>query len=258
MTLISWVLCAWNAALACGPYEVALYEFGSLYYRNAQGQRVGIDPEVLAEVARRTGCVFHTHVDSRAHIWKALADGHLDMTVSGIATAERLVHSHFIDYINSRNYLIVRKALAPRLDSLQAFTADPMLRLGVVRAFRHGSRLDAWISQLSAAGRVIEFSDAEVLARVFAAGRVDAFLSHPTTWRPLLERNGLLDKVSMLDLAPEDRATGSLVLSRKRVSELDVSLMRSAIAAMRKDGSLEAIMARHVGASVAREVSRQP
>jgi hypothetical protein len=75
----------------CGPYEVTLYEFGSLYYRNGQGQRVGIDPEVLEEVARRTGCVFHTRLDSRVRTWALMAANRLDMTVSGVPTPERLL-----------------------------------------------------------------------------------------------------------------------------------------------------------------------
>jgi polar amino acid transport system substrate-binding protein len=241
----------------CGPYEVTLYEFGSLYYRDTRGQRVGIDPELLQEVARRTGCVFHTRLDSRVRTWALMAANRLDMTVSGVPTPERLLFAEFVPYLSTRNYLIVRKELAARIDSLQAFDADAALRIAVVKSFRHGATLDRWLERLRAAGRVDEYPDAEVVARVFAVGRADAFLAQPVTWTPLLERNAMAGKVQMLDLAPGDTIVGGLVLSRVRVRPADVERMRAAVAAMRADGSLEAIMARHVGAKVAREVARE-
>lgn len=83
------------------------------------------------------------------------------------------------------------------------------------------------------------------------------FLAQPVTWGPLLERNAMTGKVQMLDLAPGDTIVGGLVLSRARVRPEDVERMRAAVAAMRADGSLEAIMARHVGSKVAREVARE-
>lgn len=243
---------------ACGPYEVTLYEFGSLYYRNGQGQYVGIDPDLLDEVARRTGCVFHRRLDSRVRTWAMLAAGRLDMTVSGVPTPERLLVAEFLPYLNSRNHLIVRNELAPRVGSLQAFEADAALRVAVVKSFRHGRSLDEWPDRLRGAGRVDEYPDAEVVARVFAAGRADAFLAQPVTWRPLLERNGLQERVQMLDLAPGDGIAGGLVLSRQRVRPQDIEAMRAAVSAMRADGTLETLLARHVGARVAREVARDP
>jgi polar amino acid transport system substrate-binding protein len=170
-----------HGAPVCGPYEVTLYEFGSLYYRNGQGQRVGIDPEVLEEVARRTGCVFHTRLDSRVRTWALMAANRLDMTVSGVPTPERLLFGEFVPYLSTRNHLIVRRELASRIASLQAFEADASLRVAVVKSFRHGVTLDRWLERLRAAGRVDEYPDAEVVARVFAAGRADAFLAQPIT-----------------------------------------------------------------------------
>lgn len=252
------LLLGWGAvAAACGPYEVTLYEYGSLYYRNAQGRHVGIDPEVLEEISRRSGCRFSTRLDSRVRTWAALADGRLDMTVSALPTPERARYVHFIGYFVTRNHLLLKESLARRVGSLADFEADPRLRLGVVRGFKHGPLLDAWIERLRAQGRVSESPDAEVLARVFAAGRVDAFLSHPLTWGPLLRRNRLEGTVRMLDVAPSDQAVGSLALSRSRVREEDVARVRDAVAAMRADGSLEAILARHLDPKLAREVVRE-
>ena len=235
----------------CGPYQVTFYEFGSLYYKDEAGNFVGIDKDVIDELGRRTGCRFQGVLDSRVRTWAHMADGTLDMTVSGVATPEREAFAEFIPYSNSRNFLIVRPELAEKVLSLRAFTADKRLRLAVVKSFKHGNTLDVWIDALRAQGRVDEYGDAEVVARIFAGGRADAFLSQPVTWGPLLARNALEGKVRKLDVAPQDRAIGSLVLSRKRVSVADVASMRKALEAMRADGTLEKIFARFVDAGTA-------
>lgn len=56
-------------APTCGPYRVAFYETGLLYFKDKKGEYVGIDRAVLDEVARRTGCVFEPFMDSRVRTW---------------------------------------------------------------------------------------------------------------------------------------------------------------------------------------------
>ena len=188
--------------------------------------------------------------------WNALSAGQLDMTVSGIETPQRRGFATFVPYIlNNRNYLITRNALASRIKSMQDFSNDRSLRLGVVKAFAHGEALDAWIATLRAEGRVDEVADLELLAKVFAAGRVDAFLTQPIVWPPLLERNKLNGQVQKIDISSKDTAVLCLVLSRSRVSDTDVERIRTAINDMRKDGTLETILARYVGTAMARDLA---
>jgi len=248
-----------HEATPCGPYQVAFYETGLLYFENAAGEHVGIDRDVVEEIARRTGCVLDRIMESRVRTWAGLADARLDMTVSGIETPARQKFARFIPYIASnRNYLVVRAALGARVRTLEAFKADPSLRLGVVKSFAHGATLDPWIEALKLEGRVSEVADLEVLARVFAAGRIDAFLSQPIVWPPLLARNQLDGKVQILDVAPRDTAVLGLVLSRSRVSAADADRMRKAIEAMRADGTLETIISRYVGKPLGRTLAARP
>jgi polar amino acid transport system substrate-binding protein len=46
------------AAAPCGPYTVAMYGHGALYYRSGE-QWAGIDKDIVDELARRTGCELH-------------------------------------------------------------------------------------------------------------------------------------------------------------------------------------------------------
>ena len=250
---------AWAQAPSCGSYHVAFYETGLLYFKGRRDEYVGIDRAVLDEVARRTGCTFEGFMDSRVRTWTALSNGQLDMTVSGIETPQRRAFAIFIPYVlNNRNYLIARNALASRIKSMQDFWNDRSLRLGIVKGFVHGETLDTWIAMLKAEGRVDEVSDLELLAKVFAAGRVDALLTQPAVWPPLLERNHLNGKVQKIDVAPRDSAVLCLVLSRRRVAEGDVERIRLAIEDMRKDGSLEAIFKHYVGADMAKLLAGRP
>lgn len=241
-------------ALACGPYRVTFYELGSLYYKDSNGKYVGYDKDVVNEIARRTGCRFEGVLDSRVRTWAHMADGTLDMTVSGIATPDRQVYAEFIPYVMGRYFLIVSKDLATRVSSARDFEADPTLRLAVVKATKSGDAIDRWVDAMRTAGRVDEYADAEVAVRIFAHGRADAFISQPALWGPLLARNGLEDKVRKIDVAPNETAVGGLVLARKRVAPADVERMRHALDAMNRDGTLEKIYTRYVGPDIARQM----
>lgn len=239
-----------GGAQACGPYTVAFYEYGSLYFQNVSGQYEGIDQDVIEELGQRTGCRFEGYVDSRARIWAHMREGSLDMSVSGIQTPDREVFAHFIIYAKSRNYLLMRPQLASRVASLAAFSADPALRVAVVRSFRYGAVYDEWLARLRKQGRVDEYSDAERVARVFAKGRADAFLTQPLVWTPILKKHALEGAVQFLDLAPADVFRSGLVLSRTRVAPEDVQRMQAGMDAMRRDGTLLKIFRKHLSEEV--------
>jgi polar amino acid transport system substrate-binding protein len=243
-----------QADSGCASYKVGLYEFGSFYYRDAAEKFVGIDKEVVDEVARRSGCTFVTEMESRVRIWHRLDQGTLDLTTSAMKTPERMAKGDFALYLYSRNFLLISKDMAKRVDTLADFAADPTLKLGVVRSFRHGKTIDTWIESLRKLGRVQEYADAEVLARVYAAGRIQGFFSAPMAWPSLLRRYGLSDKLSKLDVAPHDQILGGLFFPHGRVSATDQVRMRRALDEMRADGTMEKIFARHMDPSLVKSV----
>jgi polar amino acid transport system substrate-binding protein len=235
----------------CGPYVLTYFNAGSLYYRTAQGEYVGIDRDVVEELIRRSGCIIHTRLESRAHTWTNLANGTLDITVSGLPTPERAQFAHFIPYYVTRNYVIMRKGEA--VPSLRAFVKHRTLRLAIVKSYNYGPQLEAWIAELRALNRVDEYPDLEVATRVVGVGRADATISQPLVWQPTLEALGLVGKVTALDWSTEP-LSGALVLSKARVRTEDLVLLRRTLNAMRADGTLRRIFARHLPADLARKV----
>ncbi|MGQ5523490.1 substrate-binding periplasmic protein [Chitinimonas sp. PSY-7] len=251
---------AWGAGINCGPFNVALYEFGSLYYYDDDAKgHVGIDKDVIEELGNRTGCKFKPFLDSRVRIWTHLADGSLDMSVAGIPTPEREKFARFVIYFQACNYLIVRPELATQINSLDDFLSDSKLRLAVVRSFKHGKNFDQWIGKLREQGRVDEYPDADTVARIFSLGRADGFLSIPVVWGPLLKHYQLDGKVSILDLSPEDIVSYGLILSRKRIPKEAEAHIRKGMRAMRDDGTLERIFSKYLPADVVKRMipSRQ-
>ena len=243
---------------ACGPYQLAYFEFGSFYYKNEKDDYVGIDKDVVVELARRSGCVLNGFLDSRVRTWTHLADGALDMSVSAIPTPEREKFAVFIPYYQSRNYVLMRKDAESSPTSLRDFLDNPTLRLAVVKSFKHGTTLDAWIDELRAQQRVDDYADTELAARALAFRRADAILSQPVVWAPLIKRNKLEGKLVFHDWASADRVPGALVLSKSRVSATDIQRIRKHIEAMRADGTLERIFARHVPKDIVQQLLLPP
>ena len=223
---------------ACGPYRVALYEYGSLAFQREGFSAAGIDVDIVDEVSRRTGCKFETFVDSRVRTWADLASGALDISVSAIETDERDKFARFVIYMKGRNRLLVRSDLPSPAHSLQAFAEQSQLRLAVVKGFKHGQRWDEWIDTLRRQGRVDEYADANMAVRLVALGRDAAFMSEPVVWGRILAGSNLEGKVTVIDAFPSDNYAAGFTMAKSRVREADAQKIQLAIASMRADGTL--------------------
>lgn len=223
---------------ACGPYRVALYEYGSLAFQRPDRRMAGIDVDILEEVSRRTGCKFETFLSSRVRTWADLAQGALDMTVSAIETEERKEFARFVIYMTGRNRLLVRTDLAHPVIDLESFTQHSELRLAVVKGFRHGAPWDHWIARLRQQGRVDDYADANLAARLVALGRDAALLSEPVVWDRILAQSGLQSQVRVIDAFPDSNYAAGFALSKARVRDGDARRIQAAITAMRADGTL--------------------
>ncbi|MBA4217716.1 MAG: transporter substrate-binding domain-containing protein [Proteobacteria bacterium] len=244
ITLLGLPTPARAAEPACGPFTVSLYDFGRLFYRDAQGQGQGVDKDLVDALAQRSGCKLSTVVDSRARIWDQLARGTLEITTSGVATPERERIAEFWPYFRSRNRAVVRAAQAQQWASLADFLADRPRRVAVVKGFRHGQSIDAFLDQMRAEHRVDEVASFEAAYRVLIAGRVDLIFGHPFNM-PGLEA-GMAAPVTLLDWAPQDEVQGCLVVSTSRVGVADRQRLQAALKSLLRDGSVDAILARHI------------
>lgn len=231
-------------AASCGPLTVAMYEHGALYYRQGE-QWAGIDKDIVDELARRTGCELRMTRDSRIRIWTMLKEGTLDMTMSGIPSPEREAFARFTPYLQARNMLLVRSEAARGASTLEQVAAQPELKIAVIKGFKHGAGYDAWLERLRLQGRVFEAPDYATLVRLFQHGRVQAILQLSSNVDTLQRDKALAGRFRVLDLVPRENVVGAMVVSRL-VAEAHAARLEQALHAMREDGTIKAIMERHV------------
>ncbi|MBP9685331.1 MAG: transporter substrate-binding domain-containing protein [Rhodoferax sp.] len=236
-----------TTAFGCGtkPIRLAYYDYDYGYFHFDNGR--GIDPDVVNELKRRTGCKFDTQVMARARIWADLASGELDMSVSGIRNAERDKFAGFANYLSVKNYALVQKNVATQVHRAEDFAANKALQFGVVRAFKHGEKQDQWLEQLRQEKRVQESADVETVFRKLKEQRVDAMYSQPPAYRRNIDVLGMQNDVVVQDWTPGEKGVSlGLILSRRRFSDADVVRWQALLNAMRADGTLKRIFTRYL------------
>lgn len=233
------------------PISVAFYEFGALFRASgemAEGfSGTGIDVDLLRELKRRSGCRFEGMVMTRARIWSELEAARLDMTPSGIATPEREKLYAFAPYILLKHHVWMLKSHAPVPGGLAGFQADPRLRWGAVRGYRHTPAYDAALDQARSQGRVVEATDDAQLLRLLAEGSVDAVIGHSVVLRRYAADHPRKPQLQALDWAPQASVVPEgLVLSKARFSEVEIAGWRALVQELLRDGTMARIMRRHV------------
>ena len=259
LTLSFWVRCvafqeivlAWVGADAtlCGPTPIrlAFYEYGNFYFENDGSTPKGIDKDLVDELIKRSGCRFTTQVMARARIWADLASGDIDMSVSGIETAERDQFAWFAPYLTMKNYALVSTDIASKVHTGDAFVSQGQYKFGAVRAFKHGEQQDHWLEQLREQQRVEESPNVEALYRKLKDHRIDAIYSQPAIYSRLLTTLNMNSSVVVQDWTPTEKGVPhGLILSKKSFSESDVQQWRNILDTLRRDGTLARIFSRYV------------
>lgn len=217
------------------------------------GRWQGLIPDLIAELARRSGCTLKLSARPRARVLLEFEQGRLDIVTSAMQAAERDRFGHFLPYAYAELDLIVVGVKPPR--SLEELRQRPELKLGTVRGVRVGRLKEAIDSML--ASRQAEYSpDFENLAAKLAAGRLQAAII-PSVIHAKMRRDGLLPARAVVVKLPEGRPEViGLYLSRANITPADVQLLQRELEAMRREGWVQASYVRHIGEAEARRLFR--
>lgn len=242
-----------QADTLCPPnqkIQFAHHNFGYFYSEDG-----GIDVDLVAELARRSGCPFNQTVKPRSRIWQELEQGALEMAGNGIETDARNQFAAFIPYIAVRARLLYNgEGNAPAsVDEL----LQRNLRVGVIRSFKHGEPYDSAVDYLRQQGQVVEARDMPQLLEWLQKKRIQAAITHPLVYLRYLP--GLqIDKLQIVDLATHHPTIkASVILSRKHFSPEQIDGWRKLLQSMRDDGTLRNIYTRYIGADNADAALRQ-
>ncbi|KGM39058.1 hypothetical protein JY96_00930 [Aquabacterium sp. NJ1] len=208
----------------------------------------GLEKDLFDEIRARSGCRFETIVMPRVRIWNEFEAGHLDMTTTVLRTPEREKTLWVLDYLQLRNYLLVRKSDANRLAALQDFDKPGnALRIGVVRGYKYGLEYDAMLKKLAANGRVDEVVRSDQLFRMLKAGRISAMIATPLNYLSALTRNGMVDQVTILDWGgPSAASPRGLGLSKQSFTEAEARKWQALLDNMRRDGTILRLIKRYM------------
>ncbi len=237
-----------DAALAAGPMcpahpiRFAHYEFG-LPYAAGQG---GIDEDIRQELERRSGCRFEVSVRPRARIWLELERGELDMAGSGIQTEQRDHYAWFAHYVLEDNRVLLAATVPASVDSIDAFTAQPGLRLGGVRSFSYSPFYDAHVERLQQHGRLHSTADTRSLFRLFALGQIDALIASPFLTLYYTQQLGLaLPRIEDWDPGPP--TPSGLVLAKRSFTPEQARAWQALVRQLLADGTIRRILQRRFG-----------
>jgi polar amino acid transport system substrate-binding protein len=235
-----------------GPYKFGFYRQGVMYYDDAQGRPTGFDKDLVDELERRSGCAFERVVESRPRIWDQMRRGQLHLTASANPTSEREVFAEFVPYAQGRYWVTMRRELAQRVSTRHAFDADPTLRLAVVKTYAHGPATDGWVNELRQQGRVTETGDFATAVRLLQVRRADAILVVPPTLGQVMAAFESPEAIAMFDWMPSDRSLASLAMQRHAMPLNDRLRLCEAMQTMIRDGTVDALLRRHLGDKGAR------
>ncbi|WP_410497633.1 substrate-binding periplasmic protein [Chitinibacter sp. S2-10] len=219
--------------------DLAYYEFGLLFHDGK-----GIDKSIVDELARRSHCTFQTSVRPRAKIWQSIQDGTLMMSVSGIQTPERDQFAYFsVPYVNTKNMVVLSPAIAEKHSTFADFLANPALRFGAVKSFKHGEKQDQILDQLRTLNRVDEAQDSRQLLEWLRDGKIQGAFSEATSYTVYFRELKFKIRPAIRDWAPEDRGVpAGLIFSKRHFNEQDVAEWDLLLQAIRQDGTLARIL----------------
>lgn len=231
------------AADGCGPYRVGLREYPRLYQRDAAGQFGGLDKDFFEALAERSGCRLEFQLESQPRLWARLARGDVDLASWVVSSEQRATVVRILPIMSGRMTAVTWRDAGIRSEA--EFLADRTLRAVAISQALYGAGYDPLLAELRAQGRVSEAADFDTAWRAFAGRRAALMLAYP--WSLASQPPELLAQLQLTDWHAAEPATASgLALSRRNVREADVQRFEHALRAMRQDGSLAQILARHL------------
>lgn len=239
-------LLAGEANASCA-LTVAWEAYGKYTNRNADGTLYGIDVDLMRELGRRTGCAVAFREMPFKRVLIELPNGAIDVSTSVNRTPEREAYARFSAAYYQQSVTLFVKADSLgryRLKSLPDAEAEKF-RIGVVGGYYYGEEFEALRRQPGFGAMVEEASDHAANLRKLMEGRVQGVLSDGAEVILDESRKAGYDGLVVAYPINLPKPGVHLMFSRKSVPADVVARIDEALAAMRDDGSLLAIMNRY-------------
>lgn len=210
------------------------------------GHAGGVHADIAREALRRIGCRAEFHAFPFTRSLKDLAEGSLDIVPNLFSTPERETFARF-----SRTRDQVPNRLFIRNEDKERWTVhsfDDLPRLGMHVGYEAGALISPDFPRISAdprfEGVFVPGRTHESLWRMLTAHRIDGVIMDEQTARWELAHLGFDNAVGGADFIAAT-APAYYAFSRATVTAEQVQAFDAAVSAMRKDGTLAAILAKY-------------
>ncbi|PTT90347.1 hypothetical protein DBR42_06075 [Pelomonas sp. HMWF004] len=243
------------AAAACErKFTVGVAELGWGLYRE-RGELRGVVPDLLAELARRSGCTFVMEVRPRARLVADYQAGAVDIITSSYRTPERDGAGQFMPYAYTEMDLVLADTVPKAVDSAERLAAEPSLVLGSVRGNYGGEIVAEVFNRLTAAGRLELASDFENLTTRLEAGRFSAG-AYPAIIHSKFFSDGRLRGFRVVRFGQTQPDPIGLYVNHSRVTPADREHIAAALQAVVKADGVRKIYRRYLTAEEVRRLFR--
>jgi polar amino acid transport system substrate-binding protein len=230
-------------ALVVGWEPYAPYTFA-----DRDGKVTGADIDLIRVIAAEIGCTLDFAEMPWARIVREIQNGTLDVSTSTSWTQERTEWAMFSEpYRETQMAIYVRRGEASRFELKDlAEVPDQRFRLGVITGYYYGKEFADLMSDPDFVSWVDGATDYATNIRKLTNGRIDGYLVEDVgVMEAELARLGAADQVERYPL----RLTGEklrFMFSRRTVDPSIVAAVNAALARLRADGRLAAIMRQYV------------
>ncbi len=239
-----------HAAGCKASYTVPVALIGDVAQRASDNSIQGYVPDLVAELARRSGCELKIEEVPAARIRAMRLRG--EVAILAYSTQRPSAPGYvFIPTERFAHDLLVNTAHAASPLTVQSVIADARMVFGRVRGMNYGPEIEALLAKLGSIC-VDESSSIDDLYRKLVAGRVDAAFQFPLVYRGKLAALGAEHRVAVLPFDGAAPQVGGWAFHTPPMDRDDAERLAAAVRMMRDDGTITRILARYIGDAAAR------
>ncbi len=213
------------------------------HYRDVTGTVSGLDVEIVSEIVERAGCSLAFRQDHWANLLDMLRSGEIDFLPGATRTQSRESYALFsAPYRDESFALYVRSGEADNYtgSSLEELLAGGF-RVGVTNDYVYGDEVGRLESDPRYSDKFIGVSIGELNFEKLRNMEIDGFLEDPFVAAAMMRKRDLADEVERHAIVL-DSGEVHLMFSRASVSPETVAAVDDGLAAVRADGSYQALL----------------
>lgn len=247
------VLCCLLAVLPVSArclYRLTVIPLGYASFVDASGQVRGFYPDLYRELARRSQCILLLEAlpAERARAIAQIRPSALRGPIGTLPAPKR--EQQFVPLAREPMELVLRADSG--VNSLADALKQPRLVFGVIRGVTYGAQVDRLLASLPPS-RVDISVDAQTVYRKLEAGRVAATFGNAYVYRWYFDQSPVKVDVRVLPVPGSHGLPVGVALDARVLSAGDLVRLRRELEAIRDEGLFEQMMARYLGAELARE-----